>query len=55
MQPVDPTNILWDNKLLLQHEYIRVLNQLNVALQAIADQSAEIQVLKDKIARLKST
>jgi len=40
---------------LLQQEHTNVLNQLSLALQAIANQSLEIQVLKDEIARLKGT
>jgi len=37
----------------VQQEYARVLNQLSVALQSIADLGAEIQILRDEIARLK--
>jgi hypothetical protein len=40
---------------LLQQEHDNVLNQLSLALQSIANQSLEIQVLKDEIARLKGT
>jgi len=40
---------------LLQQEHANVLNQLSLALQSIANQSLEIQILKDEIARLKGT
>lgn len=40
---------------LLQQEHANVLNQLSLALQSIANQSLEIQNLKDEIARLKGT
>jgi len=45
--------ILHQKYSLLQQEHANVLNQLSLALQAIANQSLEIQVLKDEIARLK--
>jgi len=47
--------ILHQKYSLLQQEHANVLNQLSLALQAIANQSLEIQVLKDEIARLKGT
>jgi hypothetical protein len=47
--------ILHQKHNLLQQEHINVLNQLSLALQAITNQSLEIQVLKDEIARLKGT
>lgn len=40
---------------ILQQEYVIVVNQLSIALKSIADQSLEIQTLKDEIARLKGT
>lgn len=62
-QPVDPTADLWhqqflilqQNYTILQQECGNVLNQLSVALQSIANQSTEIRILKDEIARLKGT
>ena len=38
---------------LLQQEHANVLNQLSLTLQTIPNQSLEIQILKDEIARLK--
>ena len=35
--------------------YTTLQNQLSIALQLIANQSVEIQILKDEIARLKGT
>lgn len=40
---------------LLQQEHANLLNQLSLSLRSIANQSLEIQVLKDEIARLKGT
>ena len=40
---------------LLQQQHANVLNQLSQTLQCIANQSLEIQILKDEIARLKGT
>jgi uncharacterized small protein (DUF1192 family) len=40
---------------LLQEEHAKVLNQLGLSLQSLANQSLEIQILKDEIARLKGT
>lgn len=55
-QPVNPTDDFWHQQfILLRQEHACVLNQLSVALQSIAKQSAEIQILKDEIARLKET
>jgi len=55
-QPVNPTDDFWHQQyLLLRQEHACVLNQLSVALQSIAKQNAEIQILKDEIARLKET
>jgi hypothetical protein len=47
--------ILHQKYSLIQQEHATVLNQLSLALQTIANQSLEIQVLKDEIARLKGT
>lgn len=55
-QPIDVAEDVWHQKFLsLQREHVIVLNQLSIALQSIANQSLEIQLLKDEIARLKST
>lgn len=55
MTQSDQFFILHQKYSLLQQEHANVLNQLSLALQAIANQSLEIQVLKDEIARLKGT
>lgn len=55
MTQSDQFFILHQKHNLLQQEHINVLNQLSLALQAITNQSLEIQVLKDEIARLKGT
>lgn len=55
MTQSDQFFILHQKHNLLQQEYANVLNQLSLALQSIANQSLEIQVLKDEIARLKGT
>jgi hypothetical protein len=39
----------------LQQAHAQLLNQFSLALQSIADQRMEIQILKDEIARLKGT
>ena len=55
-QQVGPISDFWHQQfLLLQQEHAYVLNQLSVALQLIAKQGEEIQILKDEIARLKGT
>lgn len=55
MTQSDQFFILYQKHNLLQQEHTNVLNQLSLALQAIANLSLEIQVLKDEIARLKGT
>lgn len=55
MTQFDQFFILHQKHNLLQQEHANVLNQLSLALQSIANQSLEIQVLKDEIARLKGT
>jgi hypothetical protein len=53
-QPIDPVADSWHQQFLcLQKEYTSLQNQLSIALQLIANQSVEIQTLKDEIARLK--
>jgi len=69
-QPADPRNDFFYKKFILlqkehsqtqqkyahiQQEHARILDQLSIALQSNADQSAQIQILKDEIARLKKT
>ncbi len=55
MTQSDQFFILHQQYNVLQEQHANVLNQLSLALQAIANQSLEIQVLKDEIARLKGT
>ena len=55
MTQPDQFFILHQKYNLLQQEHANVLNQLSLTLQSIANQSLEIQVLKDEIARLKGT
>lgn len=55
MTQSDQFFILHQKHNLLQQEHANVLNQLTLALQSIANQSLEIQVLRDEIARLKGT
>ena len=51
-----PPDDFWHQPfLVLQQEHMLVLNQLSIALQTIANQSEELQILKDEIARLKGT
>ena len=55
-KPANPGNdSFYQRFILLQKEYARVLDQLSIALQSIADQNTQIQILKDEIARLKGT
>ena len=55
MTQSDQFFILHQKYNLLHQEHSKVLNQLSLALQSMANQSLEIQVLKDEIARLKGT
>lgn len=55
MTQPDQFFILHQKYELLQRQHANILNQLSQALQCIANQSLEIQVLKDEIARLKGT
>ena len=47
--------ILHQKYALLQEDHAKILNQLSLSLQSLANQSLEIQILKDEIARLKGT
>jgi len=61
--PINPTDSFWRHQFLLlqqghahlQRELTRILNQLGVAVQSIANQGEELRTLKDEIARLKRT